>query len=370
MDKRIKIILIGFSLLMCVFFATFADNEKEILNYTPLEAAKYFSGGDLPDDSQLKALTENDEYKTFKKEMNDYWNYYKEKTVLPIHAWREKWLKDENHSICFYPFAGADFINAHDFFPNAKTYILIGLETAGGIPDLLNMTKKDLDRSLLKMIAGYNYLIHWNFYTTHDMAVDLEKSPVRGIFPHILAQMGWLGLTPVAIYKADVDSDGKMLLSKITVGDYCQSGAIEFIDSDGVKKLLIFLHLDLSNPSLSKETAWRRYLTGLGKTSGIMKASSYLPHMAYFSIIRNICLSNMEVLVQDDTSIPYKYFDSSWKIILFGSYHEPHRLFPRYMQKDLKAAYDNSPRIPLDFDYGYRRKDHARNLMLVIKTGK
>ncbi len=368
MHNNLKINLIGLSiLLLTVLSCAFTDDNKTAIEYTPLEAAKFFSGGELPEGSALRVLTDDENYIKFKKKMNDYWNYYESKTFQPVRSWREKWLKDENHSVCFYPFAGADFINAHDFFPGAKTYILIGLETAGGIPDLLNISKKDMDKSLLKMIAGYDYLIYWNYYTTKDMASDLEKSPIRGVFPHILAQMSWLGITPVALYKVDVQSDGSLSFIKLKNGEQCRSGAIEFLDSDGVKKQVIFLHLDLSNPSLSKEISWRKYLTGLGKTAGILKAASYLPHMDNFSIIRGISLTNMDVIVQDDSAIPYKYFGSDWKITLFGIYHEPHFLFRGFLQKDLRDAYEKAPKIPLDFEYSYRRKDHARNLMLIKK---
>jgi hypothetical protein len=365
--NHIKSLTAALLLSLFVFSYALADEKKTDTDFSPIDAARYFSGADLPEGSPLKPLTDTPDYTRFKKKMNAYWKYYDAKTVVPIHAWQQKWLKDENHSVCFYPFAGADFINAHNFFPNAKTYILIGLETAGGIPDILNISKADMEKALFKMIAGYDYLINWNYYTTKDMALDLEKSPVRGVFPHMLAQMGWLGLTPVALYSVDVDNDGKMAFTKIKNGEYCKCGAIEYIDADGVKKKVIFLHLDLSNPSLSKEPAWRKYLTGLGKTAGIMKAASYLPHMDNFSMIRDIALSEMEVIVQDDSSIPYKYFDSSWKITLFGLYHEPHHIFPGFLQKDLKEAYAKAPGNPIDFEYSYRRKDHARNLMLIIK---
>jgi hypothetical protein len=361
LNRNIRIIIIGLLLLT-------AGSYVHSLDYSPAEAAKFFSGEELPAGSELKALTDNQDYVEFKKKMNGYWNYYEEKTVIPVRAWRDKWLKDENHAVCFYPFAGADFINAYDFYPNARTYVLIGLETAGGLPDMSKFSKNEMSRSLLKMIDGYDYLIYWNYYTTKDMALDLEKSPVRGVFPQMLAQMGWLGITPIAIYSVAVNNNGTLSETKLQNGEFCKSGAIEFLDGEGVKRQVIFLHLDLSNSPLSRETAWRKYLNGLGKTAGILKAASYLPHMDNFSIIRNICLSNMEVIVQDDSSIPYKYFGAGWKITLFGNYHEPHFLFPGFLQKDLKTAYEKAPEIPLDFEYSYRRKDHARNLMLITRT--
>jgi hypothetical protein len=329
------------------------------------EVALYLAGKELPPNSPLLAIATEGTYWDFREKMNEDWNYYEDHSVKPIRVWREKWLHGEKHEICFYPFAGADFINAYDFYPHAVTYVLIGLEEAGGIPDLLRLSRRDLARGFDSMVEGYDYLIKWNFYMTLDMATNLDRSPIRGTFPHILSQMAWLGLNPGNIYRVDLDSTGSLKYTKLKKGQYCKSGAIDFTDGEGIKKQVIFLHLNLDNRSLGNSPLWREYLLSLAPAAGILKAASYLPPRNDFSIIRGICLSNMDVLVQDDTAIPYKYFKGYWDITLFGAYHGPHRLFPKYGQDDLMKAYSKAPYIPLEFRYGYRRPDDARTFMLI-----
>ncbi len=331
------------------------------------EAGLYLSGKDLPPESPLLALTNKGTYPEFREKMKEDWNFYRDHSVRPIMAWREKWMPDEKHKVCFYPFAGADFINAYDFYPEARKYVLIGLETAGGVPDLLKLSAKELTGGFNSMIEGYDYLIHWNFYLTLDMATNLERSPLRGTFPHILSQMAWLGLVPEHVYSVSLSRKGELAYSELKTGQYCDSGAIDFTGPDGVKKEVIFLHLNLGNRTLGKNPLWRKYLLSLAPAAGIMKAASYLPPLDDFSIIRGICLSSMDVLVEDDSGIPYKYFNSNWDIILFGAYHGPHWRFPSFGQPELKEAYKKAPYIPLEFRYGYRRADDARTFMLIKK---
>lgn len=330
------------------------------------QTAKFLSGRPV-EDKGLQKLAGSKSYKDFVLRMDSYWTNYEKTVVEPIQAWQREWLSNDNYDTCFYPFAGADFINAYLMYPEAKAYVLIGLETAGLVPDLAAMPAKDIQRGLQMLSDGYRVFMRWNFYRTLSMAIDMQKSPFKGTLPHMLSQMGWLGLEPKAVYEVEVNPEGLLTFGHIKPGRACQSAAIDFSGNDGTVKRVIFIHLDLENKSLEKQKAWSSYLNNLTNMAGVMKAASYLPPRKEFSIIRGICLSNMDVLVQDDSGIPYKYLKEGWEITLFGTYNGPHPIFPGYGQKDLKEAYLKEGPLPLKFRFCYNMLDNANNLMLVRK---
>lgn len=90
-------------------------------------------------------------------------------------------------------------------------------------------------------------------------------------------------------------------------------------------------------------------------------------HFKDFSNIRNLILDKGQFILQDDTGIPYKYFNKKiWEINLYGQYTKPIKDFSRMEQHDLKAAYIDKNRIKkLPFHFGYHCRDNIDALMLI-----
>lgn len=67
-------------------------------------------------------------------------------------------------------------------------------------------------------------------------------------------------------------------------------------------------------------------------------------------------LEAADVVVQDDTGIPYRFISQSpWHVKLYGRYHKPIRPMKYGYQKDLDAAYNlRQDQVPLPFPFGYR----------------
>ena len=94
-------------------------------------------------------------------------------------------------------------------------------------------------------------------------------------------------------------------------------------------------------------------------------------HKPYFSTIRGVILKQSDVVVQDDSGIPYRFFhDNEWDVQLFGTYSEPIKLFSDWQQDDLKDAYAAPNIQPLGFGYGYRFKPDTSNLLLARRRAK
>ena len=56
-----------------------------------------------------------------------------------------------------------------------------------------------------------------------------------------------------------------------------------------------------------------------------------------------------------------------WTFRFYGNYEHPIEFFAQYQQDDLRQAYANNPRSPIDFGSGYHMKPEGANLLLAIK---
>ena len=54
----------------------------------------------------------------------------------------------------------------------------------------------------------------------------------------------------------------------------------------------------------------------------------------------------------------------------YGNYQRPISLFAKHQQDDLRQAYQQNPRGPLEFDSGYHVNQWAGNLLLAIKSSQ
>ena len=75
----------------------------------------------------------------------------------------------------------------------------------------------------------------------------------------------------------------------------------------------------------------------LGVGDGLVKGASYLMHLDDFSDVRNFLLAHSNMILQDDTGVPIRFLDSSWKLHPFGSYVGPIRMFERSAAGHLQA---------------------------------
>ena len=94
-------------------------------------------------------------------------------------------------------------------------------------------------------------------------------------------------------------------------------------------------------------------------------------HRPTFSIIRDIILDESEFVLQDDSGIPVKYFDTDkWNLHFYGNFSAPISLFAERQQEDLKEIYLDKQKNkvkPLPFGIGYQYHKGTSNLMKAVK---
>jgi hypothetical protein len=86
----------------------------------------------------------------------------------------------------------------------------------------------------------------------------------------------------------------------------------------------------------------------------LIKAASYLMHREQFSTIRSLVLKGSDLVIQEDTGIPIRFFDKdTWDITLFGKYTKPIAQFQIRQQPDLAEMFADTTIKPLPFIIGY-----------------
>ena len=103
----------------------------------------------------------------------------------------------------------------------------------------------------------------------------------------------------------------------------------------------------------------------------MLKAASYLNSREYFSKTRNYILKSSNMIVQDDSGIPYKYFvDGTWNVKLYGGYKKVIPLFSSRIQPDLVRAYADTTKLTskyLPFRICYNVAVGETNLQVLYK---
>ncbi|MCE9500139.1 MAG: hypothetical protein K8R21_06535 [Leptospira sp.] len=265
-------------------------------------------------------------------------------------------------------FSGA----VYTIFPDAKNFILIGLEPGGFVPDIENMTVKNLSAELMELSRSLDTISRLNFFKTNNMKKELGSGHFKGAVPVFLAYFGLLNLQPVQFRYFELTPDGKIhYLSEeeLKKNTGFKSGLIsfefEFIDpvSHDAKKLY-FLSKDLSNTGLDLNPGISKFLESFGTFAVTVKAASYLLHYERFSKFRDCLLQYAEVFVMDDTGPPLRFLTEKFEVKVFGKYTRPIRLWNTKFQNDLAKLHKIQKPEPIHFKYGYGTIDRKQHILI------
>jgi hypothetical protein len=100
----------------------------------------------------------------------------------------------------------------------------------------------------------------------------------------------------------------------------------------------------------------------------LLKAASYLMHETGFSQVRDFLLARSDVLIQDDSGIPLRFFgEENWSLRYCGRYVGPIKVFTKYWQPDLAEAYARVAPSPLPFSFGYQWQPNRSDLLIAAR---
>jgi hypothetical protein len=319
---------------------------------------------------RCRSLTTEKSWTTYQQHINSDWKLVEKNKTGPIERWRVKNMEpvSSDVSTLFYPFAGADFLYAHAFFPDAGNYVLIGLEPIGKLHRCDNMANKDFLSYLEKIRSALYYSDQLGFFRTKSMEKDLNQQSLDGTLPLILFYIRKTGHRLSGVTWFNLDDKGGVVPC---LQDTSATGVrVAFFDSTTKKsQVLYYLSYDLSDRNLKKHPELLQFVKSFGSQSGFLKAASYLMFTSGFQVMRNFLLDQESSILQDDSGIPYRFFKpSGWTVTLYGAYTKTIDLFKYKFQPDLQSAYEKQEtKHAVPFRIGYNVKFNETNLLFAKK---
>jgi len=303
------------------------------------DTARFLAGMPVGGGSPLAPMMQDPAWKQHAGYFDTAWTKLELRQLSKVRDWTGGNLHRRGSNV-FYMFSGPDFLYADAFFPGARNYVLCGIEPVGNVPDV---TKLALGPALYQMEGSLNSVLNYSFFQTKQMRQDFSASQLNGTLPVLMVFLARSGKTienisPVQPRGVRIDFNGGSLY---------------------------YFSVDLSNGSVER-SGLLSFCQRLGRGDSLLKSASYLPPGDGFSTIRNFLLAQSDIIVEDDSGIPYRFFDpSKWQVRLYGHYLAPIDIFKQYFQPDLADAYAHSSPQELPFGIGYRGWDPKKSALIV-----
>lgn len=336
------------------------------------DLAGFISGTAHGESGCIAGLDTLTRWKDFSFTMDSGFSELDTSRFIKMNKWADAELENRYDStILFYPFGGPDILNANIFYPNAKEYILFGLEPVGMLPDLCSMSAEQVNKYLDDVWYSLKDIFKRSYFITGNMIDALKKNSVNGAIPVMSLFLKRSGYRIVSLNHIGVDSTGKWQKADLLAGKkgITKGVRIEFAGDTGKQiQSVFFFQTDISDEALKKNPGFRKYLSGLNDCHTYIKAASYLMHGNDFSLIRNIVFEKSKTILQDDSGIAYNLFDkNTWNIHLYGKYQRPGKEFSWINEIDLAQAYRDTSITPVPFTLGYNWRTSAINLLYAVK---
>lgn len=297
--------------------------------------------------------------------------------LMPLMEWNKANLernKSSDSSFAFYPFSGGDFIHLNWLYPNATEYLLVAREDVGSVPNLLNQNTD----SVLSYLQDVDFVLRdiysKSYFITKNMSTDTKvDTKVNGMLPLILWAVSRTNHEVLSLNYKNIDANGVAIDADITKGK--PAAVVISVRHKVTRKIkrITYLSCDISDKGFKSKPNNFTFLSNTisANCNSFVKSASYLLHYDSFKQIRDFILNKSKFLVQDDTGIPYKHFNSeTWTAELFGTYVLPVKDFSENLfQNDLLEAYKSEKyKGPLKFSLGYHWGGQNRqNQMVFIK---
>ena len=297
---------------------------------------------------------------THSAELDQAWKRTQEQQLSGIANWAPEFLGGayQANTTMFYMFSGPDFLYAHAFFPNARTYIFCGNEPVGTPPDISRIPPSALPVALANIRKSLESVLNWSFFITKDMKTDLTRTELSGTLPLLYVFLARLHCTIESVTPVAIDRDGN-----VSEGEKGETAGVRivFTSSPGSSQTLYYFCSDLSDDGVKATPGFLRFCEQQGQGVSLLKAASYLMHEPGFSRVREFLLEHSSLILQDDSGIPLRFLaEKQWNIRYYGRYTGPIDVFKKYWQPDLADNYARQVSPSLPFGFGYQwQPDHS-----------
>jgi hypothetical protein len=324
-----------------------------------------------PIETALKRFVETDAFKEHQQWMTSSWHQVRGR-IQAIESWRSQEIKlaATQRKNLLYPFSGPDFLNAYTFFPDHSRYVFFSLERPGSLPDLESVTPVQFTKLLQDVRSAFRDIFERNYFITSYMTKQLTTPWIRGTVPVMAVMMALMNRRIVRIEPLDLfpdltrvydTPDGKR--PRVLI----RAVRIEFANPNSTgTQWLYYVTLDATDKALEFYPDFMTWIGQYKPATVLLKSASYLLHDNQFAKTRSMLLEAADVVVQDDTGIPYRFISQNpWQVKLYGRYNRPIRPMSYAYQKDLETAYNARPEhIPLPFPFGYHWRGQQSGLII------
>jgi hypothetical protein len=324
-----------------------------------------------PLDPALKRLVESDAFKEHQQSMTSSWAQVRGR-IQTMETWRSHEIKipGAQKKTLLYPFSGPDFLNAYTLFPDHGRYVFFSLERPGTMPDLESVTPVQFTKLLQDVRTAFRDIFERNYFITSYMTKQLTTPWIRGAVPVMSIMMALMNRRIVRIEPLDLfpeltqdydapDAKRPPVMMRAVRIEFANPGA------SGTQQLY-YVALDATDKALEFYPDFLSWAGQHKPVTVLLKSASYLLHDNQFSKTRAMLLDAADVVVQDDTGIPYRYLSQNpWQVKLYGRYSRPIRPMRYGYQKDLEEAYSSrQEQVPLPFPFGYHWRGQKSGLIV------
>jgi hypothetical protein len=324
-----------------------------------------------PPEPALKRFVESDAFKEHQQWMTTSWNQVRGR-IQTMESWRGREIKiaAAQKKSLLYPFSGPDFLNAYALFPDHGRYVFFSLERPGSMPDLESVTAANFTKLLQDVRSAFRDIFERNYFITSYMTKQLTTPWVRGTVPVMTTMMALMNRRIVRIEPLDLFPD---LTQAYDVPDakrprvMMRGVRIEFAQPNSVSvQQLYYISLDATDKELEFYPEFVNWVSQYRPATALLKSASYLLHDQQFAKTRAMLLDSADMVVQDDTGIPYRFLSQSpWQVKLYGRYQKPIRPMRYGYQKDLETAFNSRGEVvDLPFPFGYHWRGKQSGLIL------
>ncbi len=313
---------------------------------TSNDVARFLAGLESRGRSPLSDLRNDPVWRNHASDMDTRWKR-SEIRLSEIRSWRRGalgGLSAASNSV-FYPFSGPDILHAYSFFPNADDYFLCGLEPVGALPDMRSLSPGQLSLALGGLRTTVSTALDFSYFITKDMREDLQRTPLQGTLPVMLAFLARNDHRVISIETVNLAANGA-----ITEGGG-NGVRIRCAAPGHSARNVYYFRSDLSDGG---NGGFEALMAANRPGVTFLKSASYLMHGGGFTRIRNAILTHSSAVVEDPSGVPYTYFaDGNWDLSLYGNYVRTLEMFSEYYQPDLRNAYLQGSAQPISFGVGY-----------------
>ena len=330
------------------------------------DTARIMAGLTPSSGSPLASVAADPLWKQYAKSFDENWSQLDARQIVKVRAWTAQNIKNQS-SVLFYMFSGPDYLYADALMPAANTYVMSGLEPVGNVPDLRKLNSRELASALNELRHSMASLLNLSFFQTKLMSGELKLDRIVGTTPILMVFLSRVGKTIYDVNFYDLASDGTLHSPEDKIKTTSHAVKITFSDNVGApKKTLYYFSTNVANKGV-RSNGFLTFCDKLGVGDSLVKGASYLMHLDDFSDVRNFLLAHSNMILQDDTGVPIRFLDSSWKLQPFGSYVGPIRMFARESQPDMFKLFREQKPGELNFEIGYRFSLGGSNLVLAVK---